>query len=171
MHVSELDAHGAPAKRHALRFHYAMMMPPFRSIAALAGIDGLVNERGFIVVDEFLRNPRYRNIYAAGATVASGSGAQQSEHKTAYSIDGMVNAVVRNIRDQIDGRPPSASPAWSEVHLADRGAAGISFLSDSKAAFAPQGGVAAADWVHLSRCAICDIGEAAKPAGSALDLR
>ena len=162
MQVTELAANGAPAKQHALAFHYAMMMPPFRSIAAVAGIEGLVNERGHIIVDEFLRNPRYRNIYAAGTTIAGAASEPPALHKTAYLIDGMVNAVVRNIRDQIDGRKPSSCPEWSETRLADHGA-GLSFFPDLRATFAPEGGIAAADWVHLSRCAICDIGEAEKP--------
>jgi sulfide:quinone oxidoreductase len=163
MHVTRLGRNGAPPKQYALAFRYALMMPPFRSIAAVDGIEGLVNERGFIIVDEFLRNPRYRNIYAAGATIASAASAQGQRHKTAYVIDGMVNAAVRNIRDTIDGRAPSACPVWSEAHLVDYGAGGLSFAPDSNAAFAPEGGIASAEWVHLSRCAICDVGEAAKP--------
>ena len=165
MHLTRLGRNGAPPKQYALAFRYALMMPAFRSIAAVAGIDGLVNERGFIVVDEFLRNPRYRNIYAAGATIASAASAQSAHHKVAYMIDGMVNAVVRNIRDQIDGREPSARPVWSEAHLVDFGAAGLSFVPDLKAAFAPEEGIASAAWVHQSRCSICDVGEAAKPIG------
>jgi sulfide:quinone oxidoreductase len=165
MHVTRLGRNGAPPKQYALAFRYAMMMPPFRSIAAVEGIDGLVDERGLIVVDEFLRNPRYRNIYAAGTTVTSAASEQPAQRKTAYMIDGMVNAVVRNIRDQIDGREPNSRPGWSRVHVAVCGESGLSFLADSKISFVPEGGVAAADWVHLSRCSVCDVGEIAKSAG------
>ena len=41
------------------------------------------------------------------------------EHKSPYQIESMVDAVVRNIRDRIDGRPPGACPIWSRVELAD----------------------------------------------------
>ncbi len=140
-----------------------MLMPPFRGVAAVAGIAGLADEHGFILVDETLRSPRYRNIYAAGASVASVSAAGKA-HRTAYVIDSMVNAVVRNIRDQIDGREPGARPSWSPVSLADLGAAGLAFVASPEAALGPEHGVAAGDWVQMSRCAACDVGAGAKAA-------
>jgi sulfide:quinone oxidoreductase len=140
-----------------------MLMPPFRAIAAVADVEGLANERGFILVDETLRNPRYRNIYAAGAGVASPSAAAEA-HRSAYVIDSMVNAVVRNIRDQIDGREPGACPNWSPVNLADLGAAGLAFVAAPEAALSPEHGVAAGDWVQMSRCSACDVGAGAKAA-------
>ncbi len=153
MHVTE---NGAAGRRHALAFKYSMMMPPFRGLDAVAGIEGLVDERGFILIDEFLRNPRYPNIYAAGPTVASSAAsAAGGAHKTAYMIDAMVNAVARNIRDQIDGREPGASPTWSPVRLADLGAAGLAFIADPEGALYPERG---GHWVHMSRCSACDVG-------------
>jgi len=159
MHVTENGVAGVPGTRHALAFKYSMMMPPFRGIDAVAGIEGLADERGFILIDEFLRNPRYPNIYAAGATVASAAAnAAGEKHKTAYMIESMVGAVVRNIRDQIDGREPGACPTWSPVQLADLGACGLAFVADPAGALRPEHGVGAADWVYMSRCAACDVG-------------
>ncbi len=160
MHVVE---NGGAGPRHALEFRYAMMMPPFRGIDAVAGIEGLADKRGFVLVDECLRNPRYPNIYAAGATVASASSANLAGHKNAYMIDAMVNAVVRNIRDQLDGREPAAGPAWNLVRVTDLGAAGIAFVADPEGALRPETG--AAGWVHLSRCSACDVGDGTIPAG------
>lgn len=160
MHVTENGAAGAPRKRHSLAFRYSMMMPPFRGIDAVAGIEGLADARGFILVDEFLRNPRYRNIYAAGATVANAAANAAGEaHKTPYMIESMVNAVVRNIRDQIDGREPLACPTWSPVQLADLGASGLAFIADPQGALRPERGAGAANWVQMSRCAACDVGD------------
>jgi sulfide:quinone oxidoreductase len=161
MQVAELDASGAIAKRRALAFAYSMMMPPFRGIDAVAGIPELADERGFIKVDAFLRNPRYPEIYAAGATVASAAAARVGEHRSAYVIDEMVNTVVRNIRDQIDGREPHACPTWSAVQLADLGAAGMTFIADPQGALGPRHGVGASDWVHMARCSSCDVGDGA----------
>ncbi len=158
MHVTEHAAGGRAARQHALPFRYSMMMPPFRGIDAVAGIEGLANERGFILVDDCLRNPRYRNIYAAGATVASAACAAAGEHKTAYMIDAMVNAVARNIRDQLDGREPEARPTWNPVRVADLGAAGLAFVADPEGALQPAHGAGAGDWVHMSRCSACDVG-------------
>jgi len=158
MHVTE----GASRKAHALAFNYSMMMPPFRGIDAVAGIDGLADARGFILIDEFLRNPKYPNIHAAGVTVASAAACATSvatePHKTAYMIESMVGAVVRNIRDAIDGKAPSAGAAWNPVHLADLGASGLAFVADPTASLRPSLGVAAGDWVQMSRCSACDAG-------------
>jgi sulfide:quinone oxidoreductase len=155
MHVTE----SAGRKRHALAFKYSMMMPPFRGIDAVAGIEGLSNARGFILIDEWLRNPRFPNIYAAGATVASADPhAPFDSHKSPYRIESMVDAVVRNIRDQIDGRPPGACPTWSRVELADLGAPGLAFIADPHGALRPRQGAAEGSWVQMSRCSACNVG-------------
>ena len=154
MHVTE----DAGRKRHALAFKYSMMMPPFRGIDAVAGIEGLCNARGFILVDEYLQNPRFPNIYAAGATVASADPhVRFDEHKTPYQVESMVDAVVRNIRDRIDGRPPGACPIWSRVELADLGAPGLAFIANPHGALRPRPSDDG-NWVHLSRCSACDVG-------------
>jgi len=111
MHVSECDASGQPLCQRVLPFRYSMMMPAFRGIDAVAGVEGLANERGFILVDEHQRNPRYPNIFAAGATVEAAGEAPTpvptGTHKTAYMVESMVTTTAQNIRDQIDGRAPS----------------------------------------------------------------
>ena len=53
-------------KAHELPFKFSMMIPAFRGIAAVRGIDGLANPRGFIVVDKHQRNPKYRNVFGVG---------------------------------------------------------------------------------------------------------
>ncbi|TAK42491.1 MAG: NAD(P)/FAD-dependent oxidoreductase [Betaproteobacteria bacterium] len=157
MHVTEVGS----ARTHLLRFRYSMMMPPFRGIEAVAGIEGLADARGFILIDEFLRNPKYPNVYAAGVTVASaGPDAARiaaEARKTAYVIQSMVSAVARNIRDGLDGKAPAASAEWNPVHLADLGASGLAFVADPAAATRPAHGVAAGDWVQMSRCSACDV--------------
>jgi sulfide:quinone oxidoreductase len=158
MQVTEIG----PGRSHVLPFRYSMLMPPFRGIEAVAGIEGLADERGFILIDEFLRNPRYPEIYAAGVTVTSGAARSASpavqSHKTAYMIESMVNAVVRNVRDALDGRSPGTRADWSRAQLADLGAGGLAFVADPAAALEPARGVAAGDWVHMSRCSACELG-------------
>jgi hypothetical protein len=80
------------------------------------------------------------------------------EHKTPYQIGSMVDAVVRNIRDRIDGRPPGACPTWSRVELANLGARGLAFIANPHGALRPRHGVDDGSWVHLSRCSACDVG-------------
>jgi len=162
MRVRRLDAHGHCIARYALRFRYALMMPALRGVEALAGIDGLADDRGFLFVDEHLRNPRYRNVYAAGSAITSDNSAPGGR-KIPYVIEGIVDAVLRNIRDQLDGNAPQARPAWSAAHLADLGAAGLTFIADPQAALEPQHGVRSGEWLPMSRCALCDAGQTGRP--------
>jgi sulfide:quinone oxidoreductase len=160
--VRRLDEQGTCVARYALRFRYALILPALRGILAIAGIEGLADERGFLIVDEHLRNPRYRNIYAAGVAV-TGEASPHGGHKIPYMIDGMVETVVRNIRDQLDGHEPAARAAWSAAHLADLGAAGLAFIADAHAASEPRHGVAGGDWMQMPCCALCDAGQTARP--------
>lgn len=163
MHVTAFDEAGAPRTEHVLPFKYAMMMPPFRGIDAVCGIEGLADERGFILVDEFQRNPKYTSIYAAGAAVAGAKARVASApiegHKTAYMVEAMAAAAAQNIRDQIDGREPSQSATWSPVCLADLGAPGLAFIAQQEPPPRKADWFAEGDWVHMSRCSACDVAD------------
>ena len=50
MFVVEHDQEGKPAKEHVLPFKYSMMLPAFKGIDAVFGIEGLTNPRGFILI-------------------------------------------------------------------------------------------------------------------------
>lgn len=162
MHVTECDDAGRPLREYVLPFRYAMMMPAFRGIDAVADIPGLVNERGFIIVDEHLRNPKFPNIFAAGATVQAASEAPTpvptGGHKTAYMVESMVSATAQNIRDQIDGHAPSQQATWRAVHLADLGGPGLAFIADEESASRRIDWFEKGDWVQLSRCSVCNVG-------------
>jgi len=162
MHVSECDASGQPLRQRVLPFRYSMMMPAFRGIDAVAGVEGLANERGFILVDEHQRNPRYPNIFAAGATVEAAGEAPTpvptGTHKTAYMVESMVTTTAQNIRDQIDGRAPSQRATWRAVGLADLGAAGLAFIADEEPPARRVDWFKQGDWVQLSRCSVCNVG-------------
>jgi sulfide:quinone oxidoreductase len=162
MHVTECDDAGQPLREHVLPFRYSMMMPAFRGIDAVADIPGLVNERGFIIVDAHQRNPRFPNIYAAGATVQAASEAPTpvptGGHKTAYMVDSMVIATAQNIRAQIDGHAPSQRATWRAVSLADLGAPGLAFIANEEPAPRRIDWFEQGDWVQLSRCSVCNVG-------------
>ncbi|MCK7502325.1 MAG: hypothetical protein MZW92_80000 [Comamonadaceae bacterium] len=63
---TEHDDEGKPKKEHELPFKYSMMLPAFKGVDAVFGIEGLTNPRGFILIDEHQRNPKYKNIYSVG---------------------------------------------------------------------------------------------------------
>jgi sulfide:quinone oxidoreductase len=133
MHVVEHDDEGKPKKEHTLPFAYSMMLPAFKGIDAVAGIEGLTNPRGFILVDAHQRNPKYQNIYAIGVCVAippvEVTPVPTGAPKTGYMIESMAAATVHNIRAELDGRVPDEKPTWNAVCLADLGDTGIAFVA------------------------------------------
>ena len=162
MYVTELGAQGAPNRDHVLPFNYSMMVPAFRGIDAVFGIEGLVSPRGFVLIDEFQRNPKYRNIYAAGVAVASAAGGSKAESagavRTGCMVDSTTTAAVNNIRDQIDAKEPTHKASWNAVCLANLGASGIAFVALPQTPPGNAGWFSEGKWAYLSRCTSCDVG-------------
>lgn len=133
MYVTEVDDTGQEKKQHELPFKYSMLLPAFKGIDAVAGIDGLVNPRGFVLVDEYQRNPKYPNVYAIGVCVAippvEVTPVPTGAPKTGYMIESMATAAAHNIRDALDGRPPASKATWNAICLADFGDTGAAFVA------------------------------------------
>lgn len=55
MFITEFDENGQE-KKHELPFKHSMMLPAFKGVDGLVGIEGWVNPRGFVLVDEHQRN-------------------------------------------------------------------------------------------------------------------
>ena len=87
-----------------------MMLPAFRGVAAVRGIEGLTNPRGFVIVDKHQRNPTFPNIFALGVCVAIPPTGQTpvpvGVPKTGFMIESMVTAIAQNI-----GRDPRRQAA------------------------------------------------------------
>ena len=98
MYVTEHDDMGQEKKKHELPFKYSMMLPAFKGIDAVFGIEGLTNPRGFITVDKHQRNAKYKNIFAVGVCVAippvEPTPIPVGTPKTGYMIESMVTATV-----------------------------------------------------------------------------
>jgi sulfide:quinone oxidoreductase len=156
-HVTEHDESGQPKKQHELPFAYSMLLPAFKGIDAVAGIEGLTNPRGFVVIDGQQRNPRFPNIYAVGVCVAippvEVTPVPTGAPKTGYMIESMVTASVANIRDQLDGRQPSAKATWNAVCLADFGDEGVAFVALPQIPPRNVNWFAQGKWVHLAKIA------------------
>lgn len=133
MHVIECDENGQEKKRHELPFSYSMMIPPFRGIKPLQGIEGLVNPRGFVIVDDYQRNPTYPNIFGVGVCIAIApkepTPVPTGVPKTGYMIESMVHATAQNIRDIAAGKEPSSKATWNAICLADMGNTGVAFVA------------------------------------------
>ncbi len=133
MFVSEMDDEGALKKEHELPFRYSMMLPAFKGIDAVSGIEGLSNPRGFILVDAYQRNPTYQNIYSVGVCIAIPPVEQTpvptGAPKTGYMIESMVTATAHNIRLALDGQEPTEKATWNAICLADFGDTGAAFVA------------------------------------------
>ncbi|WP_339374078.1 hypothetical protein [Methylogaea oryzae] len=129
MYVTEVDETGAEKKKHELSFKHSMMIPAFTGVDAVRGIDGLVNPRGFVLVDEYQRNPKFKNVYSVGVCIAIPPQEQTpvptGVPKTGYMIESMVTATAHNIREELDGKQPSHKATWSALCLADMGDTGL----------------------------------------------
>lgn len=140
-----------------LPFNYSMIIPSFKGVDAVASVKGLCNPKGFVIVDELQRSPKYQNIYAIGVCIAiappEATPVPTGVPKTGYMIGSMVSAAVHNIKAEIDGMAPSAKATWNAICLADMGNTGIAFVAmpqmpPRNVTWAKKG-----RWVHLAKAA------------------
>ncbi len=133
LHVTEMAEDGSVKTTHELPFAYSMMLPAFRGVEAVRGIEGLTNPRGFILADKFQRNTAFPDIFSVGVCVAIPPIAKTpvpvGVPKTGFMIESMVTATARNIASLIAGDAPSAVPTWNAVCLADFGDTGVVFVA------------------------------------------
>jgi sulfide:quinone oxidoreductase len=157
MHVTEHDEEGKPKKEHKLPFRYSMMLPAFKGIDAVFGIEGLTNPRGFILIDANQRNPKYRNIFAVGVCVAippvEATPVPTGAPKTGFMIESMVTATAHNIRAELDGKPAEEKATWNAVCLADMGDTGIAFIALPQIPPRNVNWFSEGKWVHLAKIA------------------
>lgn len=155
MLVAEYDENGDLKKQHELPFAYSMVLPAFKGIDAVFGIEGLTNPRGFILVDEHQRNPTFKNIFAVGVCVAippvEATPVPTGAPKTGYMIESMVTATAHNIAAQLQGRQPDARATWNAICLADFGDSGIAFVALPQMPPRNVNWYAEGKWVHLAK--------------------
>jgi sulfide:quinone oxidoreductase len=157
MHVTECNANGEVKTKHELPFKHSMMLPAFRGIPAVMGIEGLVNPRGFIIVDEHQRNPKYPNIFGVGVCIAIApyekTPVPVGVPKTGYMIESMVTATAQNLGEILEGKDPTHEATWNAICLADFGDSGVAFVAmpqipPRNTNYSSQG-----KWVHLAKIA------------------
>jgi sulfide:quinone oxidoreductase len=157
MFVTEHDDDGKPKKEHELPFKYSMMLPAFKGVDAVFGIEGLANPRGFILIDDFQRNPKYKNVYGVGVCVAIAppepTPVPTGVPKTGYMIESMVTATARNIRAALDGKEPEEKATWNAVCLADFGDSGVAFVALPQVPPRNVNWSSKGKWVHLAKIA------------------
>jgi sulfide:quinone oxidoreductase len=157
MFVTELDEGGVVKKEHELPFKFSMMLPAFKGVDAVAGVEGLCNPRGFVMIDENQRSKKYRNIFAAGVCIAippvEATPVPTGAPKTGYMIETMVTAIVHNIADEIAGKTPSWKGSWNAICLADMGDTGAAFVALPQIPPRNVNWFKKGKWVHLAKIA------------------
>ncbi len=155
--ADELNEAGETIKQHEIDFDFAMMLPAFKGVDAVASVPDLCNPRGFVIVDELHRNPTYKNIYAAGVCIAippvEVTPVATGTPKTGYMIESMVTSIVHNIADELANKTPSTTATWNAICLADMGDTGAAFVALPQI---PPRNVAwfkKGKWVHLAKVA------------------
>jgi len=157
MHVTELNDDGEVRKTHELPHKFSMMLPAFRGIPAVRGIDGLVNPRGFVIVDEHQRNPKFKNIFGVGVCIAIAplepTPVAVGVPKTGYMIESMVTASAENIAELLAGKEPSHHATWNAICLADFGDSGVAFIAIPQNPPRNTNWASSGKWVHWSKIA------------------
>lgn len=157
MTVIEHDEQGNPGQEHQLDFHFAMLLPAFKGVDAVAAVPGLCNARGFVLIDEHQRSTKYRNIFSAGVCVAIApvekTPVPTGAPKTGYMIESMVTAICENIAADLAGRPAEARATWNAVCLADFGDTGAAFVALPQIPPRNVTWTKVGKWVHLGKVA------------------
>ncbi|MCG2629552.1 NAD(P)/FAD-dependent oxidoreductase [Bradyrhizobium sp. WYCCWR 13023] len=157
MSVEELADNGTTHKAHDLPFAYSMMLPAFRGVEAVRGIEKLTNPRGFVTVDKHQQNPTFPNVFAVGVCVAiapvGATPVPVGVPKTGFMIESMVTATAMNIGALLRGKTPTAQPTWNAICLADFGDSGVAFLAQPQIPPRNVNWSSKGEWVHYAKVA------------------
>ncbi|MBI1171044.1 NAD(P)/FAD-dependent oxidoreductase [bacterium] len=155
MTVEEINEDGSVKAEKVLPFAYSMMLPAFRGIKPVSGIEGLSNPRGFTIVDRHQQSPKYKNIFSVGVCVAIPPLAQTpvpcGVPKTGFMIESMVTATAHNIGNLVRGKEPDQVGTWNAICLADFGDGGIAFVAQPQIPPRNVNWSSSGKWVHLAK--------------------
>ncbi len=157
VHVSEIAEDGTVARTAEVPQRFTMMLPAFRGVAAVRGIEGLTNPRGFILIDNYQRNPKFPQVFAVGVCVAippiGKTPVPVGVPKTGFMIESMVTATARNISLLLEGKKPDAEATWNAFCLADFGDSGVAFIAQPQIPPRNVNWSSSGPWVHGAKVA------------------
>ncbi len=153
--AEEVNEDGSVKTRHVLPADFSMILPAFRGVTAVRGIDGLTNPRGFVLIDKYQRNPAFPNIFGIGVCVAippvGKTPLSVGVPKTGFMIESMVTATAANIAGLLKGETPRAIATWNAVCLADFGDGGIAFVAQPQIPPRNVNWSSQGKWVHAAK--------------------
>lgn len=155
MTVEEVNEDGSVKQVHELPMKYSMMLPAFRGVKAVHGIEGLTNPRGFILTDKHQRNPKYPEIFGIGVCIAippvGKTPVPVGVPKTGFMIESMVTATARNLAEILDGKTPTHEATWNAICLADFGDKGVAFIAQPQIPPRNVNWSGSGGWVHTAK--------------------
>ncbi len=154
--VDEYNDRGEVVKQHEVAHKFSMILPAFKGVDVVSQVgEDLVNPRGFVKVDEFQRNPKWKNIYSLGVCIAippvEATPVPTGAPKTGYMIESMVEAVKFNIKHDIMGYAPDHRATWNAICLADMGDTGAAFVAMPQIPPRNTAWMKKGKWVHLAK--------------------
>lgn len=153
--VEEVAEDGSVKATHELPFAFSMMLPAFRGVEAVRGVEGLTNPRGFIIVDKTQRSPAFPNVFALGVCVAIAPMGKTpvpvGVPKTGFMIESMVTAVAQNLKALLEAKPANHEATWNAICLADFGDGGVAFIAQPQIPPRNVNWSAEGKWVHLAK--------------------
>jgi len=157
LYTTEVDNQGQVVKEHEVAFKLAMMLPAFKGVDPVAAVADMCNPRGFVLIDEYQRSKKYRNIFSAGVCVAippvEVTPVPSGAPKTGYMIETMVTALAHNIVDELAGRPATTKATWNAICLADMGDTGAAFVALPQIPPRNVNWFKKGKWVHFAKIA------------------
>ncbi len=153
--AEEINDDGSVKATHEFPSTYTMMLPAFRGVEAIRGIEGLTNPRGFVIVDKHQQNPTFSNVFSVGVCVAippmGKTPVLVGVPKTGFMIESMVTATAHNIANLIAGEKADAQGTWNAVCLADFGDGGIAFVAQPQLPPRNVNWSSQGKWVHAAK--------------------
>jgi sulfide:quinone oxidoreductase len=155
MTVEEIAEDGSVKATHELPFGFSMLLPAFRGVKPLRGIEGLVNPRGFVIVDSHQQNPTFKNVFSVGVCVAippmGPTPVPCGVPKTGFMIESMVTATALNLGQILRGQAPTHQGTWNAICLADFGDSGIAFVAQPQIPPRNVNWSSSGKWVHAAK--------------------
>jgi sulfide:quinone oxidoreductase len=124
-------------------------------VPAVRNAIGLVDERGLVKVDEYLRNPAYPNVFAIGACVAhpppDPTPVPVGAPDSVYSITQAGKIVVQNILAQLGDAALISHVTERARWLSDMGNTGATYLSEPQVPLRDINWLRQGRWVHQAK--------------------
>jgi len=120
-----------------LPFRFSMVIPPFLGQRFLNETNGLVDEKGYVVVRDTYQSEKYDDVYAVGVAAAVDAPWQTPTPvgipKTGFPTEQMAHTAAANIAAQIRGEQPTHKKAFGDIKavcVMDAGNNGVIILAD-----------------------------------------